>query len=148
MRNLPTRAVTPLLGFDRDFGRMLDHFFTGAPRLRREAAEGWQVQIDVTETEDAFVVNAEVPGIDPAELEISVQGDVLILAGEKRSEETKTEGPATYTERRYGSFRREIPLRSEVDAAEAAADHKNGVVTIRLPKAVAVRPRRIEVKGQ
>jgi HSP20 family protein len=144
MRNLP---VTPFLGLDRDFGRILDRFFVAPPRVRSTAAEGWPVRIDVSETEDAFVVNAELPGVDPAKLELSVQGDVLILSGEKLSEETKQEGHATYTERAYGAFRREIPLSSEVDADQAEAEHEHGVVTIRLPKAASVLPRRIEVKG-
>ena len=145
MRNLP---VTPFLGIDHDFGRMLDRFFVDAPRVRRTGAEGWQVRIDVSETEDAFVVNAEVPGVDPAQLEINVQGDLLTLAGEKLAEETKEEGHATYTERVYGSFRREIPLGSEVNSEGAEAEHRNGVVTIRLPKSASVLPRRIEVKAQ
>jgi len=145
MRTLP---VTPFLGIDRDLGRILDRFFVAPPRVRSSAAEGWPVRIDVSETEDAFVVNAELPGVDPAKLEISVQGDALILAGEKLAKETEQEGHATYTERAYGAFRREIPLSSEVDVDKAEALHEHGVVTIRLPKAAAVLPHRIEVKGQ
>ena len=143
-----TLSVTPFLGIDRDFGRMLDRFFAAPPLVSRNGTQGWQVRIDVSETEDGFVVNAEIPGVDPAKLEISVQGDVLTLAGEKASAETREEGRATYTERVFGSFRREIALSSEVDSEQAEAEHSHGVVTIRLPKAAAARPRRIEVKGQ
>jgi HSP20 family protein len=144
MRNL---AVTPFLGIDRDFGRMLDRFLTDESRSRLET-EGWRAPLDLFETQEAIVVELEVPGVDPAELEISVQGDVLTLAGEKHAVERKEEGRVTYTERVQGSFRRQIQLPSEVEADQAEATHAHGVVTIRLPKTVAVRPRRIEVKAK
>jgi len=148
-QNLNVVPVTPFAGLDRDFDRMLQRFFGDAwGRGPTGSSEGWTTRIDVSETEDAFVVSAEVPGVDPEKLEISVQGDVLTLSGEKHAEETREEGQATYTERMYGTFRRDIPLGCEVDAAKAEAEHKHGVVTIRLPKAATVRPQRIEVKGR
>lgn len=105
------------------------------------------VRIDVRETADEVVVRAEVPGIDPKELDIQLVGDVLTLTGEKKDEhEANGNGPA-YSERRYGSFRRSLRLATPVDADKVRAEHKNGVVTITLTKAESSRPRRIQVKA-
>lgn len=150
-RALPqTQAFFPLTRLDREMDRMLQNFFgdqVGFGTNILGSFEGWAARIDVSETEEEVVVSAEIPGVEPKDLDISVTGDVLTLSGEKRAEETKEEGKTSYTERIFGAFRRDVPLPSEVDAEKAEAEHKNGIVRIRLPKAVRVRPRRIEVKG-
>ena len=105
------------------------------------------IRIDVRETADEVVVRAEVPGIDPKELDIQLVGDVLTLSGEKKDEREESENGLAYSERRYGSFRRSLRLATPVDAEKVRAEHKNGVVTVTLTKAESSRPRGIQVKG-
>ena len=133
---------------DREFDRMLRGFF-GDTRGRGSDGPSNTVatRLEVAETEDEVVVRAEVPGVNPEDLDISIIGDVLTLSGEKRKEETQEDDATKYTERVFGSFRRDLRLSSAVELDQVAAEHKNGVVTIRLPKAAADKPRRIEVKS-
>ena len=90
-------------------------------------------------------MRAEVPGIDPKDLNIQLVGDVLVLLGEKKQD--KERGARTYSERSYGAFRRSLRLSTPVDADDVKAEHRNGVVTIQLTKTESVRPRRIHIKS-
>jgi HSP20 family protein len=105
------------------------------------------IRIDVREAEEAWIVRAEIPGVEPSALDVQLVGDVLTLSGEKKPDETRERNGSSYSERRYGAFRRSIRLTSPVDAQKVSAEHKNGVVTITLPKAESTRPRRIEVRS-
>ena len=105
------------------------------------------IRIDVRETADEVVVRAEVPGIDPKELDVQLVGDVLTLSGEKKDEREANESGLAYSERRYGTFRRALRLAIPVEADTVRAEHKHGVVTITLRKAESTRPRRIQVQG-
>lgn len=102
--------------------------------------------LDIVELDDRILVSAEVPGIDPDALDVSLTGELLTLSAEKKDDLAEGQGRRTWSERRFGSFRRAIKLPCPVDADRVEASHKNGVVTITLYKADAVRPRRIEVK--
>lgn len=105
------------------------------------------IRIDVRETADEVLVRAEVPGIDPKELDVQLVGDVLTLSGEKKDEREADESGLAYSERRYGSFRRALRLAIPVEADTVRAEHKHGVVTITLKKAESTRPRRIQVRA-
>ena len=93
---------------------------------------------------------AELPGVRDKDLEVSLAGDVLTIKGEKKTETEETNGNATYTERRYGSFTRSLRLPFEVKDEEVDAKFKDGVLTVRLPKPADMQKqvRRIEVKAQ
>jgi HSP20 family protein len=110
------------------------------------AAASVPVALDLRETEQGFTVRAEVPGVAPEKLEITLHDDVLTIAGEKTSEATD-EGEGYYrTERRFGQFRRTVQLPTPVDGESVEAKHENGVVTIVLKKAASALPKRVEVK--
>ena len=127
--------------FDRFFGRETSMpFFGGGPRA------GWAPSLDVSEDDTSVTVRAEVPGLDPKDLEITVSGQVLSLAGEKReTSESKGEN-YFHTERRFGSFRRSVQLPTPVDTDKVSAEHKNGVVIIVLHKQQSAVPKRIPVQ--
>lgn len=129
-----------------DWDRLFDHVLDDVWGPGGQAAER-SVPLELTETTDEIRVRAEVPGVDPKDLDISVTGDVLTLSGEKREEHESQEGSSHYTERRYGSFRRTVQLGSPVDLDRVEARHEHGVVTITLQKAETVRPRRIEIQA-
>lgn len=104
------------------------------------------VALDVTESKTEYVVRAEVPGIAPDKVEITLHGDVLTIAGEKSAEKTHDQDGWHRSERRFGSFRRSLQLATAVDADKVQAEHAHGVVTITLPKAASALPKRVDVK--
>ncbi len=105
--------------------------------------------LDVQETPEAFVVTASVPGVPAEDVDITVLGDTLRIRGERR-EESAQEGQGgrwLLRERRYGAFERTVALPTTVKADAAAAEFKDGVLTITLPKAEEAKPRSIPVRG-
>jgi len=105
--------------------------------------------IDIREGDQAYFVTAELPGIDPKEVEITVQENMLLIKGEKKFEhEDKGEGYHRM-ERTYGSFRRSINLPKGVDVEHIEASFNNGLLTLTLPRLPETKPeaRRIEIKG-
>ena len=109
---------------------------------------GGNLPLDVTENEDNFVIKASVPGIDPNDLDITVNGDVLTIKGEMKAEEEKQGERYHLRERRWGSFSRSISLPAPVKTDAVEADYHNGVITLTLPKTEEVKPKRITIKGQ
>ena len=105
--------------------------------------------LDVKETPEKFVVTASVPGVPSADIDISVLGETLRIRGHRKEEfEETAEGTRwLLRERRFGAFERTVSLPTAVDAEGAAADFKDGVLTITLPKADIAKPRSIPVKG-
>ena len=103
--------------------------------------------MDVVETTDEVLCHLEVPGISRDDLEIRVEGNVLIVGGEKKVQlqNTQKEGGFRSVERRYGRFERSFALPRTVDAGRVRASFDNGVLTIVLPKVEESKPRRIEI---
>jgi len=90
---------------------------------------------EVEETGKDIVVRVEVPGMDKEDCRITIEGNTLYLSGEKRFERETHDSTYHVMERAYGSFQRTIPLPRNVDIDKAEASYKNGVLTVRLPKA-------------
>lgn len=105
-------------------------------------------RINLRETADALVVEALIPGIDPKELEMTVVKGTLTLAGERR-EMAGTEKVSTWhrRERGAGKFLRTIDIPAEIDTEKVSAEYRNGVLTVKLPKAEAAKPKRIAVQA-
>lgn len=103
---------------------------------------------DVFEDDDKFTVRLEVPGLDKNQLDIEVRNDMLIVRGEKRSEQETSNGQYRVRQCAFGSFHRSIPLPLPVLADKASASYRNGVLRIELPKAERTSGRRIEVHGE
>ncbi len=106
---------------------------------------GWSPFLDVYETPDETLVVVELPGVDPAKVELSITGNLLILRGVKETGDLP-ESQLQVRERRFGSFLRQVMVPSDVDFEAAQADAKNGVLTIRLPKRQAAKPRNIPIR--
>lgn len=101
--------------------------------------------VNVWEDEQAFFVEAELPGMSMEDLEIYVQeGDELSIKGDRKEPELK-DGSWRRRERGFGAFSRSFKLSSDVDVDNVSADFVNGVLTIRLPKSESVKPRKIEI---
>ena len=99
------------------------------------------------ETESDIVVSAAVPGVKPEDLDISIQGDVLTIKGEIRSDDAVTEDSYFRRERRFGSFYRQVQLPKPVRSDGAEATFENGVLKLQLPKSEEARERKITVKA-
>jgi len=129
-----------------DMDDLFNSFFEGwdTPFLTRGR---WPV-MDIGETDNAFIVKAEVPGCKAEDINISVHGNTLTISGEKKEEEEKKEKGYYHVERSYGSFRRDLNLATEIDTDKIEAGCENGVLTLTLPKSEKAKPVKVKVKGQ
>ena len=108
----------------------------------------WSVPaVDMYQTDNDVVIKAALPGIKAEEVQINVSGEVLIIKGEVKQEESNGNEKAYHLrEQRWGMFERSISLPSEVNADKARADFENGVLTVTLPKAEKAKPKSITIK--
>jgi len=132
-----------LTGLRRQMNRLLDYFPAG-----EEPGFEWWPAVNVIETPETVVVTAEVPGLEPKEIEISVVGDTLTIRGEKKFE--KEEKGKTWYRREIvgGKFTRSFTLPTSVDPEHVDATSKAGILTITLPKRAEEKAKKIEVKAK
>ncbi len=141
--------LMPLVALRGEMDRLFDSFFRepfGALDWSPWGTGKWSPAVEVAENEKEVTVRAELPGIDPKELEISVSGNQLVLSGEKKESSETQEKDFYHSETRYGSFRRMLPLPDGVDTENVDAQFSNGVLTLKLKKTAPVAAKRIEVK--
>jgi len=105
----------------------------------------WTPAVDIFDRADAIVLRAELPGLSAEDIDIEVDDSVLTLRGERRFEDTVEEGRYYRLERAYGHFQRSVTLPQGVKADEISATFDQGVLTVRVPKADEVKPRKITV---
>jgi HSP20 family protein len=101
---------------------------------------------DLAETDSQVIVTMDVPGVDPKEVQIELEGDTLTVRGEKQSQKEEKRRDYHYIERQSGSFMRRIRLPSTVDPDKVEATHKNGVLTITIAKHPGATPKRIKLR--
>ncbi len=126
---------------------MVDRMFENTLASTNWQPAAWDVALDVAETDDEFLVKASLPGINPEDLEITYNANVLSIKGEVREEKETEQTQYHLRERRYGSFCRSISLPSTVKADAIEANYEAGVLTLHLPKAEEAKPKRILVQG-
>ncbi len=107
----------------------------------------WRPAVDIKEEADRFLITADLPGVDPKNIEITMENGVLTIKGERTSEATEEKEGYKRVERVSGTFYRRFSLPDSADAERIQATGKDGVLTVSLPKHEKVQPRRIEVKG-
>jgi HSP20 family protein len=134
-----------LQSFRDEMNRTLNRWFSreegDEPTPRR-----WMPALDVTETENAYQIDVEVPGLRPEDINVTVDQGMLTIQGERRSEEEKRDRSYHRVERHYGAFRRSISLPRDVDASKVEATYDNGLLQLSVPKTAASQAKRIEVK--
>lgn len=136
----PVREISRM---QRDLDRMFDSVYgNGGSQF-----SSWGLPLDVAETEDGFVVTASVPGINIDDVDITFADNVLTIRGEYKTEEEKEDTKYHIRERRVGSFARSINLPVMVNADAIDANYVDGVLTLHVPKAEEVKPRRIQIKA-
>lgn len=106
----------------------------------------WAPLVDISEDEKEYLIKAELPEVKKEEVTVSVQDDVLTIAGERKYEKEEKGKKFHRIERAYGSFERSFTLPEDTDAGKVAADFKDGVLKIHLPKSERAKPKSVEVK--
>ena len=133
----------PLPGIDA----LLEPFLRPSHAPGERPAAPRAIRVDVREAADAYVVQAELPGVKKDEIRIEVEGDEVVLAAETRREElAKDAGQWLHVERRFGKLERRFSLPQELDGTRADASFADGVLTLTLPKKAPTAVRRIEVR--
>src|SRR5699024_7612100 len=130
--------------FNNEINRMFLRDGTDFPNL---TGGQWAPAVDVRETEDAYYIEAEVPGINPEDIEVTLDKGVLKRSGERQESNTENDGKLRHVERSYGRFVDlfTLPNSSDGDNIEARADH--GVLKLEIRKKAADQPRRITVQS-
>lgn len=105
----------------------------------------WAPAVDILEKEQELLLRADLPGVDPKDVEINVQNNTLTLRGERKFESDVKEDNFHRVERVYGSFVRSFALPQSVDTDKVEADYRNGVLEVRLPKRAEAKPKQIKV---
>ena len=132
----------PFEVLQHELERMVDAAFSPSGRTG-----GLYPPVNVFDRSDAYVVKAEVPGVDPAKIEINVEDDTVTLRGQRALTEPGATAAYHRRERGQGEFRRLIRLPGRVAADEAKAQTRNGVLTVTIPKAKEARPRRVQIEA-
>jgi HSP20 family protein len=133
----------------RRLNSILDEAFGTWPFQSQESGaltSSWIPACDVFEDKDSVKIVAELPGVQPEDVKISLENNLLTVRGEKRQKAEENNERVHRYERTYGSFERAFALPTTVDPEKIAANYANGVLTVTIPKAERARPREIPVK--
>ena len=146
--------LRPWNWIERDLNEMFDNSFNGwlLPwrGAQSAAAEfGFVPSVDLQETDTAYLLSAEVPGVEAKQLDVKIKDGVVTIAGERTSEQAESKGSFHRRETCYGAFSRSIELPGEVDSDKVSAQLKDGVLTLELPKRADPTPqgKKIDVKS-
>jgi HSP20 family protein len=107
----------------------------------------WEPPVDIYETDDALVLEVELPGVSKDAVSVELHEQTLTLRGKRTREPAVTGGQYQWEEGRYGAFQRAFRLPTSVDQAKIQATYTNGVLALRLPKHAAARPQAIPITG-
>ena len=146
----PTRPETldPFAQFRREMDQLFESFMGETPRLGRWYSGALMPRLDIHDEKDTLRIDVELPGVPEEDLDVKLDGDLLTISGEKKSQTEETKGERYLTERSYGSFRRSLRLPFTVDPDSVTAAFDKGVLTVRLPKPAEAEEtaRHIEIK--
>ncbi len=147
---LTTRSLNSTIDRMLTLNRVLDEALASSWNGATPASRVWVPALDVVEKRDAYLVAIEVPGIDPASIDISFEQNVLTVRGARTPSfdlDEKAEVRVYAAERVSGNFERSIRLPEYVDSENIVAEHRHGVLFLTVPKAQAARAKKIAIKG-
>ncbi|HLY60293.1 MAG TPA: Hsp20/alpha crystallin family protein [Terriglobia bacterium] len=127
------------------FNRLFNHTFSNVFGDGDGKLGAWSPAVDIFETEQSLVLKAELPGIDPKDVEVRVENNTLFLKGQRKFENEVKEENYHRIERSYGSFTRTFALPGTVNAENVSADYKGGILTLTLPKREEAKPKSIKI---
>lgn len=143
---MPTLVRRNSLDELRDPLALARNLLTWDPFGTSERASGFAARFEVKETDAAFLVIGDLPGVKEEEIDISVDNDVMTISGSRTAEEKKENETYYLYERQYGSFSRSFRLPAHTDSSKIEAHLEHGVLTMSIPKKEASRPRKIALK--
>jgi HSP20 family protein len=132
----------------KELDRQLNRFLEGKWEDEYPAVAEWAPSMDVSETKDSLIAKVEVPGMDPQDIQISLQENLLTIKGEKRQDQEEQDEHYHWVERTYGMFARSVRLPVTVDGSKVVATFKNGLLTITLPKTPTSKGTTIPIKAE
>ena len=141
------RSMTTTLDRMMTLNRALDEAFTGSMQGNTETRV-WVPAIDLIEKKDAYIVRAELPGVDRSAIDITFEKNILTISGQKSAliEAKEEELRVFAAERVSGSFSRSLRMPDYIDGDKIGAEYKDGLLTVTIPKAELAQPRKIELK--
>jgi HSP20 family protein len=137
----PAREIT---GLQSEMNRLFNTFFD-APGEQQGAAPRWLPAMDLVETEDAFVLRADLPGLTENDVNLELENNVLTISGERKSEHEERREGYHRVERGYGRFARQLTLPEGVKPDGIEARFDNGVLEVRIPKPEERKPRKLNI---
>lgn len=138
----PAREISSL---QTEMNRLFSTFFDPTASAASGAAPRWVPPMDLVEAEDAFVLQADLPGVAEADVHVEVDGDVLTISGERRSEQRERKDGYVRIERAHGTFRRSVSLPDGIDPEHVEASFDRGVLSVRIPKPEQRRPHKVQI---
>ena len=140
------RTLTPFRGATTLQDQINRLFNEGFERASEESnLTAWAPAVDIYETEHELVVKADLPEVDPQDLDIRVENNILTIRGERKFAKKVNEENYLRVERAYGSFARSFTLANTVNSEAIKADYQNGVLTLNIPKREEAKPKQIKV---
>lgn len=142
------RGMYALDEFSSDMERMLDSLWGRAvgPVLRNGKQNKFALHLDISETPESYIVQADVPGVPPENVNVEMHEGKLVISGNRQTVDDSQENSFHRLERLSGSFQRTIALPTEIDVDNIDAQYQHGVLQVTLPKVEKQQPRKIEVK--
>lgn len=136
-----------LVSIQDELNRLFGRTYGGAELTRTSAGGSWAPALDVYETPDKLVATIELPGVEPKDVEVTVEDSTLIVSGTRELAQETEEQNYQRIERRYGAFSRALRLPDAADPERVDAHFDKGVLRVEVPKREEAKPRRIEVKA-
>ena len=134
-----------LMTTQREFDRLFKEAFTPFNGEGELSTRTWAPPVDIYETENDIVLKAELPGMDPKDVEVKVEDNTLYLKGERKFEKEVMNENYHRVERSYGSFARSFSLPNSISAEKVKAEFKDGLLTLTLPKREEAKPKTIKI---
>jgi len=134
-----------LLATQKEFDRLFREAFTPGFGEGEISTRTWAPPVDIFENENNIMLKAELPGVDPKDVEVRVEDNTLYLKGERKFERETQEENYHRVERSYGCFARSFSLPNSIDAEKVAAEYKDGLLTLTLPKREEAKPKTIRI---
>ena len=134
-----------LMATQRDFNRLFREAFSPVFGEGELSTRTWAPPVDIYENGESLVLKAELPGVNPDDVEIRVEDNTLYLKGERKFEKEVKEQNYHRVERSYGTFTRTFSLPNSIDADKVAASYKDGVLTLTMPKKEEAKPKSIKI---
>lgn len=140
----PSREIESL---QQEVNRLFGSFFEVQPgRASSDTARSWLPAVDLVESERHYVLHADLPGVEPGDVKVELDDDVLTVSGERKTSSETREHGVHRRERGYGRFSRSLTLPAGIDPDAIEASFDKGVLEVRIPKPEQPKPRRVEIQ--